>query len=344
MRSTQSPERTPIAVAPLLEVSDLQTHFFTADGIVRAVNGVSFQMRRAEVLCIVGESGSGKTMTALSIMRLVQEPPGKIVGGRIVYNGIDLLKISEPQMCRIRGKEIGMIFQDPMTALDPLYRIGHQIEEALEWHYQLGKRARREKCIELLRRVGIADAETRVRAYPHQFSGGMIQRVMIAMALSCAPKLLIADEPTTALDVTIETQIVDLIRELQTETGMAVLYITHNMGLVAKVAHRVAVMYAGTLVETAPSKALFGAPKHPYTIGLLRSVPRPHTPPGEDLPTIDGTPPDLIEMPDACPFAPRCGHVIPRCWEERPRLRDVGPDHRVACVVAIEQTPEADHG
>jgi len=335
MAAHQSPAGHPDSAAALLEVSDLRTHFFTPDGVVRAVNGVTFQMRHGETLCIVGESGSGKTMTALSIMRLVQEPPGKIVGGRILYRGSDLLELTEAQMCRVRGREIGMIFQDPMTALDPLYRVGHQIEEALEWHERLGKRARREKCVELLRRVGIADAESRSRAYPHQFSGGMIQRVMIAMALSCGPKLLIADEPTTALDVTIEAQIVDLIRDLQREAGMAVMYITHNMGLVAKVAQRVAVMYAGSLVETGPSKAVFGAPKHPYTVGLLRSVPRPTTRPGEDLPSIEGTPPDLIDMPEACPFAPRCDRRVPRCWTERPLLREVGPDHRSACLVDL---------
>ena len=335
MSTHQGRASHPDDATALLEVTDLRTHFFTADGVVRAVNGVTFHMRHGETLCIVGESGSGKTMTALSIMRLVQEPPGKIVGGKILYGGTDLLALSEAQMCRVRGREIGMIFQDPMTALDPLYRVGHQIEEALEWHYRLGRHARREKCVELLRRVGIADAESRSRAYPHQFSGGMIQRAMIAMALSCGPKLLIADEPTTALDVTIEAQIVDLIRDLQRETGMAVMYITHNMGLVAKVAHRVAVMYAGSLVETAPSKAVFGAPKHPYTMGLLRSVPRPNTPPGEELPTIEGTPPDLIDMPEACPFAPRCDHRVPRCWKERPLLREVGPDHRSACHVDL---------
>jgi len=319
----------------VLAVEDLRTHFFTPDGVVKAVDGVTFEVYADETLCIVGESGSGKTMTALSIMRLVQEPPGKIVCGRILYRGKNLLQLSETEMCAIRGREIGMVFQDPMTALDPLYRVGDQIEEALLWHFHLDRQERRTRSVDLLRRVGIPEAEKRARAYPHQFSGGMIQRAMLAMALSCGPRLLIADEPTTALDVTIEAQIVDLIRELQAESQMAVIYVTHNMGLVAKVAHRVAVMYAGTLVETAPSKGLFAQPRHPYTLGLLRSVPRPDTVPGERLPTIDGAPPDLIDMPDACPFAPRCDQALEHCWETRPKLRAVAPDHRVACHVDI---------
>jgi oligopeptide transport system ATP-binding protein len=320
---------------PLLDVIDLRTHFFTRDGVVRAVNGVNFQMRQGETLGIVGESGSGKSMTALSIMRLVPDPPGKIIGGQILFQGVDLLQLREAQMCRIRGREIALVFQDPMTAFDPLYRVGAQIEEAIEWHLHLDRKARRARTIDALERVGIPAPAERSRSYPHEFSGGMIQRAMIAMALACEPKLLIADEPTTALDVTMESQIVDLLRDLQRTTSMGMIYVTHNMGVVARIAQRVAVMYAGTLVETAPTKALFRAPKHPYTLGLMRSVPRVDGDMSERLPAIEGLPPDLIDMPDACPFAPRCPYAIDRCWDERPQLRDVGEEHRIACFVDL---------
>ncbi len=320
---------------PLLDLIDLKTYFFTRDGVVRAVDGVSFQMHHGETLGIVGESGSGKTMTALSIMRLVPAPPGRIVGGRIMFQGNDLLQLREAQMCHVRGRDIALVFQDPMTAFDPLYRIGEQIEEAIEWHLRLDRKARRARCIAALERVGIPAAPERARAYPHEFSGGMIQRAMIAMALACEPKLLIADEPTTALDVTMEAQIVDLLRDLQRDTGMGLIYVTHNMGVVARIAHRVAVMYAGTLVETAPTKTLFGTPKHPYTLGLMRSVPRVDGDLSERLQAIEGLPPDLIDMPDACPFAPRCPFVMARCWDERPQLRMVGEDHHIACFADV---------
>lgn len=320
---------------PLLDLIDLQTHFFTRDGVVRAVDGVSFQMYQGETLGIVGESGSGKTMTALSIMRLVPDPPGRIVGGRIVFQGTDLLQLREPQMCRVRGRDIALVFQDPMTAFDPLYTVGDQIEEAIEWHLRLDRKTRRARCVAALERVGIPSPSERARSYPHEFSGGMIQRAMIAMALACEPKLLIADEPTTALDVTMEAQIVDLLRDLQRDTGMGLIYVTHNMGVVARIAHRVAVMYAGTLVETAPTRTLFREPKHPYTLGLMRSVPRINGDVSERLPAIEGLPPDLIDMPDACPFAPRCPFVMPRCWDERPQLREVGVDHRIACFADL---------
>jgi oligopeptide transport system ATP-binding protein len=320
---------------PLLDLIDLQTHFFTRDGVVRAVDGVSFQMYQGETLGIVGESGSGKTMTALSIMRLVPDPPGRIVGGRIVFQGTDLLQLREPQMCRVRGRDIALVFQDPMTAFDPLYTVGDQIEEAIEWHLRLDRKTRRARCVAALERVGIPSPSERARSYPHEFSGGMIQRAMIAMALACEPKLLIADEPTTALDVTMEAQIVDLLRDLQRDTGMGLIYVTHNMGVVARIAHRVAVMYAGTLVETAPTRTLFREPKHPYTLGLMRSVPRINGDVSERLPAIEGLPPDLIDMPDACPFAPRCPFVMPRCWDERPQLREVGEDHRIACFAEL---------
>ena len=323
---------------PLLEVVDLKTFFYTSDGVVKAVNGVSFQVHQGETLCVVGESGSGKTMTSLSIMRLIQEPPGKIVSGKVLLDGTDLLQLSEAEMCRIRGKEIGMIFQDPMTALDPLYRVGHQIEEAMEWHFHLNQKSRRQKAVDLLQRVGIADAQARARDYPYQFSGGMAQRAMIAMALSCSPKLLIADEPSSSLDVTIQAQILDLIGDLQRETDMAMIYVTHDMGVVARIAHNVAVMYAGTLVETAPKDVIFNSPKHPYTLGLMRSVPRLDTTSKGELPAIEGFPTDLIDMPEACPFAPRCTFVTDRCWSERPILRDVGPSHRIACFVDLDET------
>jgi oligopeptide transport system ATP-binding protein len=320
---------------PLLDVVDLRTHFFTRDGVVRAVNGVNFQMSQGQTLGIVGESGSGKSMTALSIMRLVPDPPGKIVGGQILFQGVDLLELREQQMCHIRGREIALVFQDPMTAFDPLYRVGEQIEEAIEWHLHLDRKKRRERSIAALERVGIPAPAERARSYPHEFSGGMIQRAMIAMALACEPRLLIADEPTTALDVTMEAQIVDLLRDLQRTTGMGMIYVTHNMGVVARIAQRVAVMYAGTLVETAPTRTLFRAPRHPYTLGLMRSVPRVDGDMSERLSAIEGLPPDLIDMPDACPFAPRCTYAMPRCWEEQPRLREVGEDHRIACFVDV---------
>ncbi|MBV9358325.1 MAG: ABC transporter ATP-binding protein [Chloroflexi bacterium] len=320
--------------ASLLELVELKTHFFTQDGVVRAVDGVNLSMRQGETLSVVGESGSGKTMTALSILRLV-DPPGRIVGGRILFQGVDLLPLGEAQMCRIRGREIAMVFQDPMTAFDPLYRVGDQIEEALEWHLGLDRASRRTRSVQALARVGIPAPEVRARSYPHEFSGGMIQRAMIAMALACEPKLLIADEPTTALDVTMEAQIVTLLRDLQRDTGMSLIYVTHNMGVVARIAHRVAVMYAGTLVETAPTKTLFREPKHPYTLGLMHSVPRVDADPSERLPAIEGLPPDLIDMPDACPFAPRCAYVMDRCWAERPVLREVGDQHRIACFADL---------
>ena len=320
---------------PLLDLVDLQTYFFTRDGVVKAVNGVSFQMHQGETLGIVGESGSGKTMTALSIMRLVPEPAGRIVAGRIMFQGTDLLQLREAQMCRVRGRDIALVFQDPMTAFDPLYRVGEQIEEAIEWHLRLDGKARRARSIAALERVGIPAAADRARSYPHEFSGGMIQRAMIAMALACEPKLLIADEPTTALDVTMEAQIVDLLRDLQHDTGMGLIYVTHNMGVVARIAHRVAVMYAGTLVETAPTKALFRNPKHPYTLGLMRSVPRTDGAVTERLQAIEGFPPDLIDMPEACPFAPRCPFVMARCWDQRPQLREVGEGHRTACFADL---------
>jgi oligopeptide transport system ATP-binding protein len=292
-------------------------------------------MHEGETLAIVGESGSGKTMTALSVLRLVPQPPGRIVGGRILFRGVDLLQLSEAQMCRVRGRDIAMVFQDPMTAFDPLYRIGDQIEEAIEWHLRLDRQSRRARTIAALERVGIPAPETRARSYPHEFSGGMIQRAMIAMALACEPKLLIADEPTTALDVTMEAQIVDLLRDLQRDTGMGMMYVTHNMGVVARIAHRVAVMYAGTLVETGRTRTLFRNPKHPYTLGLMESVPRVDADPAERMPAIEGLPPDLIDMPDACPFAPRCSFVMSRCWEQRPPLREVGEDHRIACFANL---------
>jgi oligopeptide transport system ATP-binding protein len=330
------PRATPeVDAPPLLDVLDLNTHFFTRDGVVKAVDGVSFRMHQGETLGVVGESGSGKTMTALSIMRLVPEPPGRIVSGRIMFQGTDLLQLGEAQMCHVRGRDIALVFQDPMTAFDPLYRVGEQIEEAIEWHLRLDRKARRARCIAALARVGIPAPEARARAYPHEFSGGMIQRAMIAMALACEPKLLIADEPTTALDVTMEAQIVDLLRDLQRGTGMGLIYVTHNMGVVARIAHRVAVMYAGTLVEMAPTRTLFRNPKHPYTLGLMRSVPRVDGDTSERLSAIEGLPPDLIDMPDACPFAPRCSFVMERCWDERPRLRDVGEDHRIACFADL---------
>jgi oligopeptide transport system ATP-binding protein len=294
---------------PLLDVVDLQTHFRTPDGVVKAVDGVSFSVERGATLGIVGESGSGKSVTSLSIMRLVPQPAGRIVGGEIRFGGTDLLRLSEREMRRVRSKQIGMVFQDPMTSLNPVLTVGRQLIEALELHMGLRGRAARRRVVELLDLVGIPSPEKRLDDLPHQFSGGMRQRVMIAMALSCEPQLLIADEPTTALDVTIQAQILELIGKLQEELGMAVLLITHDLGVVAGMADRIIVMYAGRVVEAGPTEQIFADPRMPYTIGLLQSIPRLDEERGHRLNPIRGLPPDLIDLSAACPFAPRCDFV-----------------------------------
>ncbi|GAB6933418.1 ABC transporter ATP-binding protein [Calditerricola satsumensis] len=318
------------AEAPLLEVRDLRTYFFTKTGVVKAVDGVSFTVAPGETLGIVGESGSGKSVTVLSILRLVAEP-GRIVGGDIRLEGESLLAKTEREMASIRGNRIAMVFQDPMTSLNPVLTVGDQIAEVLTTHRKLSKRAARARAAELLAMVGIPDPHKRLDAYPHEFSGGMRQRVMIAMALACQPKLLIADEPTTALDVTIQVQILELIRRLQEELGMAVILITHDLGVVAEVCDRVLVMYAGRPVEEADVRTLFASPRHPYTVGLLGSLPRLDGNRNARLTPIPGGPPDMRFLPPGCSFHPRCPLAEPRCREQRPELRDLGGGHWVAC-------------
>jgi oligopeptide transport system ATP-binding protein len=316
---------------PLLEVKNLKTQFFTQDGVVKAVDDVSFYVMPGETLGVVGESGSGKSMTGLSLMRLIPNPPGKIVNGEILFNGSDIRKMSEEQVRSIRGNDIAMIFQDPMTSLNPVLTINRQISESLQLHMGMNKSQARARAVELLELVGIPNATERVDQYPHQFSGGMRQRVMIAMALSCDPKLLIADEPTTALDVTIQAQILDLMRNLQSETGAGVLLITHSMGVVAGMADRVQVMYAGHIIETADTGEMFANPRHPYTVGLMQSIPRLDASRREKLRPIRGMPPDLIDLPDMCPFTPRCNYASEKCEQKNPPLMEVKPGHYSAC-------------
>jgi len=321
----------------LLEVKGLKTQFFTQDGVVQAVNGVSFYLEEGETLGIVGESGCGKSVSVLSVMRLIPQPPGKIVDGEVLFEAEDLLKVSDDEIRRVRGNKIAMIFQDPMTSLNPVLTIGRQIGEALQLHLGMNKEEARKRSAELLSMVGIPQAADRLDDYPHQFSGGMRQRAMIAMALACNPQLLIADEPTTALDVTIQAQIVDLVKRLRDEIGMAIIWITHDLGVVAGIADRMMVMYAGFAVEEAPVKEVYGDPRHPYTIGLLGSLPRLDEIREDRLTSIEGLPPDLIDLPEGCPFAPRCIYAIDRCWQERPELEPVGPRHRIACWVDVTQ-------
>jgi oligopeptide transport system ATP-binding protein len=315
----------------LLEIRNLTTRFFTQDGVVNAVNGISYNLGEGEILGIVGESGCGKSVSMLSVMRLIPDPPGKIVDGEIVFYGKKLLELRNDEMRRVRGAEMAMIFQDPMTFLNPVLTVGFQIMEALKLHQGMDEQQARERAAELLNLVGLPHAAERLDDYPHQFSGGMRQRAMIAMALSCSPLLLIADEPTTALDVTIQAQIVDLVKRLQEELGMAVIWITHDLGVVARIAQRVIVMYAGFIIEDAKIVDLYGSPRHPYTIGLLGSLPRLDAARGSKLFSIPGQPPDLIDLPPGCPFAPRCGFATERCLQENPHLEQVGVDHRVAC-------------
>ncbi len=315
---------------PLLELRDLRTHFHTEDGVVRAVDGVSFELHAGETLALVGESGSGKSVTALSILRLLPKPHGRIAGGSIRFRGRDLLALSEDGMRRLRGREIAMIFQEPMTSLNPVFSCGDQIAEVLELHERLPGAAARARAVELLQRVGIAEPAQRAREYPHQLSGGMRQRVMIAMALACRPAILIADEPTTALDVTIQAQILELLQRLRHESGMAVLFITHDLGVVAETAERVAVLYAGQVVEYGDVGPLFARPGHPYTAGLLASLPRLGERSGR-LRVIPGGVPDPAHHPAGCRFHPRCPIVQEHCRREEPGL-EVGPDgRRVRC-------------
>jgi oligopeptide transport system ATP-binding protein len=318
-------------VAPLLEVKGLRTQFMTQDGVVKAVDDVSFYVMPGETLGVVGESGSGKSMTGLSIMRLIPSPPGKIASGQVLFEGKDIIKMSDGQVRSIRGNQIAMIFQDPMTSLNPVLTVNRQISESLMLHLGMNKGQAKTRSIELLKMVGIPNADERVDQYPHQFSGGMRQRVMIAMALSCDPKLLIADEPTTALDVTIQAQILDLMKALQEKSGTGVILITHSMGVVAGVADRVQVMYAGHIVETATTEEMFANPRHPYTVGLMKSIPRLDARTKERLEPIRGLPPDLIDLPDMCPFVPRCNYAREQCEQKNPPLLEVAPGHFSAC-------------
>jgi peptide/nickel transport system ATP-binding protein/oligopeptide transport system ATP-binding protein len=311
------------ANVPLLSLQNLKTHFFTEDGVVRSVDGVSYDVALGEVLGVVGESGCGKSVTALSIMGLIPDPPGKVVGGRIEFEGRNLLDLSEKEMREIRGNQISMIFQEPMTALNPVFTVGEQVIEAAVLHQGLGKAEARAKAVEMFKRVD---------EYPHQMSGGMKQRVMIAMALICRPKLLIADEPTTALDVTIQAQILDLLGDLQRELGMSVMLITHDIGVVAETAHRVVVMYAGRVIEYADVKTIFANPRHPYTRGLFRSLPVMGDR-KDRLEVIPGSVPDLVNLPPGCRFAPRCPDVMDRCLRDDPELVTLSGEHQVACYL-----------
>jgi oligopeptide transport system ATP-binding protein len=320
----------------LLDVQGLEVQFRTPEGTVYAVNGVSFDLKEGETLGVVGESGCGKSVTMLSIMRLIASPPGKITAGKALLRGQDLLAMTTEQIRHVRGAQIAMVFQDPMTSLNPVLTIGRQLTEPLQLHLGMNKAQAEERAAELLKMVGIPNAKERLKDYPHQYSGGMRQRVMIAMALACNPQVLIADEPTTALDVTIQAQIVDLVKRLRDELGMAIIWITHDLGVVAGLARRVLVMYGGFIIEEATIKELYANPSHPYTIGLLGSLPRLDETERQRLYSIEGMPPVLYQKPQVCPFAPRCQWVIDRCWNENPMLTQVSPEHRVACWVDVK--------
>lgn len=319
-----------------LEVKDLKTQFNTPEGTVYAVNGVSFSLDEGETLAVVGESGCGKSVTMMSIMKLIQMPPGKIVGGEVIFRDSDLLKLSEDAMEQIRGREIAMIFQDPMTSLNPVLTVGRQITETLRTHTPMTPEQCRDRAAQLLELVGIPDPVKRLDDYPHQFSGGMRQRVMIAMALACTPSLLIADEPTTALDVTIQAQIVELVKDLKKSVGMAMIWITHDLGVVAGMADRVLVMYAGYVVEEAPVDELYENTLHPYTLALLQALPRADRRRDQNLKSIKGSPPNLLVEPRGCPFAPRCEFVQEKCLNENPQLKEFEPKHKVACWVDVK--------
>ncbi|MDP3163597.1 MAG: ABC transporter ATP-binding protein [Reyranella sp.] len=333
---------------PLLEVRGLHTEFRTGAGRVPAVDGISFAVEQGETVAIVGESGSGKSVSALSILRLVANPPGRITGGEIVFDGRDLLGLSEAEMRQIRGRDIGMVFQEPMTSLNPVLTIGRQITEVLEAHQGADRAAAEKRALELLDLVGIADAARRLRQYPHQLSGGMRQRVMIAVALACSPKLIIADEPTTALDVTIQAQILELMKSLTLKLNVALIVITHNLGVVARYAHRVNVMYAGRIVEAGPADAIYHDPRHPYTIALLKSVPRLDQPRRARLDPVEGQPPDLTRLDGGCAFRPRCRFAVAQCAQSIPPLATSGEaGHLAACFrsaelgIAAQTTPQA---
>jgi oligopeptide/dipeptide ABC transporter ATP-binding protein len=329
-------------VGTLLSVKNLKTQFKTQDGIVKAVDDVSFDVQEGEILGLVGESGCGKSVSAMSLMRLVQDPPGKIVQGEILFEGVDLLKLSDTDMRKLRGSKIAMVFQEPMTSLNPVLTIERQMVEPLMLHMEMDREQARAKSLELLEVVGIPDAANRLFDYPHQFSGGMRQRVMIAMAMGCNPRLLIADEPTTALDVTIQAQVLEIMQNVTTQLGTALIIITHNLGVVARYAHRINVMYAGKIIETGTSEEIFKTPSHPYTIGLLKSVPRLDEPKKSKLDPIQGLPPDLINLPPGCAFRVRCQFAIDKCAQETPPLMRASTDnHLSACWVVDKLTAGA---
>ncbi len=320
---------------PLLDVQDLRTHFFTREGVVQAVDGISLSVDRGKVLGIVGESGCGKSVTALTLMRLIPSPPARIVSGRILFDGRDLLQLPESEMRKLRGDRIAMVFQEPMTSLNPVFTIGNQIAEILKVHRGLGRREALARAGDLLVRVGIPDPDRRLREYPHQLSGGMRQRVMIAMAVACEPALIIADEPTTALDVTVQAQILRLLRGLSESSGTALVLISHDLGVIAETAHTVAVMYAGRIVEYTTTEQLFAHPRHPYTLGLLKSLPRFTEGEKKRLEAIPGTVPKLSELPKGCKFNPRCPFVVDRCYREEPPLEDKERGHRARCWAEV---------
>ena len=328
-------------MATLLEVKDLKTHFFTMDGVVKAVDGVSYDLEEGETLGLVGESGCGKSVSALSVMRLIPNPPGQIVGGEILLDGEDILKIDMDDMREIRGAKIAMVFQEPMTSLNPVLTVERQLTETLQLHMGMNKQEAQQEGVNLLTRVGIPDPESRIKQYPHQFSGGMRQRVMIAMALSCNPRLIIADEPTTALDVTIQAQILDLMKSLTSEFGVALIVITHNLGVVARYADRVNIMYAGKVIERGDAREIYSNPRHPYTVGLLRSVPRLDLPRRAKLDPIEGQPPDLINLPQGCSFRERCVWAIDKCATDSPELMESSEGHLSACWRAEDLGPTA---
>ncbi|MFT0141116.1 ABC transporter ATP-binding protein [Alcanivoracaceae bacterium MT1] len=322
----------------LLRVENLHTVFEKDDGLVHAVNDVSFDVRRGEVLAIVGESGSGKSITAMSLLRLIPSPPGQIIGGQVLFDGQDLLDLSDDAIRQIRGRDISMIFQEPMTSLNPSLRIGRQLAEPLRVHGSVPKEKVRERCLELLRQVRIGDPEKRLDAYPHELSGGMRQRVMIAMGLACLPRLIIADEPTTALDVTVQAQILELLRDITRANQSSMMLITHDLGVVARYADRINVMYAGRIVERGTAHDIFHRPRHPYTVGLMESMPRLDDAIGNRLTPIPGSPPDLSDPPSGCPFHPRCRFAQPRCKQERPPLERLDEEHWKACWVNLDDT------
>ena len=322
----------------LLEVKNLTIKFFTKEGTIHAVNKVSFKLEKGEILGIVGESGSGKSVSMLGILGLIKGPQGKVIDGEIVFDGQDLMKMSDAKLREIRGKKVAMVFQDPMSSLNPVLKIKDQIGEVLKTHLGMDKASAKNRTIELLDKVGIPSPSKRIDDYPHQFSGGMRQRVMIAMALACEPQILIADEPTTALDVTIQSQIVDLIKDLQNELKMSVIWITHDLSLLARIAKRINVMYAGSIIETADIKEIYSEPKHPYTIGLIRSIPRLDEVRSRELFSIEGLPPDLLSESQHCLFAPRCKNVINKCWEEKPNLLKTNSSTHFSSCYRWEET------